>query len=296
MSWFILIFISVNLFSLVGLLDKFFCEKRFKNTYAFATTVNLLSLIFIFGLSFLTDFSFKLGWPLFFALVSGPVYFLMWVLWWKSLASGEISRSAAIFQTSPIFNALLAVIFLGEDLRGFKWLAIFLIVAGAVICSWEKGKTKNGFNRVYLLVILSALIGAVGNLISKIALREINPFAIYALSYYVSLPLFLGFLTKQEVLQEIRENLKEKRRFLILFSRSFLAFLAICFFYLALSSGPLSLIAAINGSSPLFVFIYSTLISLFWPKIIREELTKSVLFSKTIAIILIVSGVVLINL
>jgi uncharacterized membrane protein len=279
----------------VGLLDKFFCEKRFKNTYAFATTVNLLSLIFIFGLSFLTDFSFKLGWPLFFALVSGPVYFLMWFLWWKALRSGEVSRLTAIFQTSPIFNALLAVIFLGENLRGFKWLAIFLIVAGAIVCSWEKSKTTNGFNKIYLLVILSALIGAVGNLISKIALREINPFAIYALSYYVSLPLFLGFLTKREVLEEIRENLKEKRIFLILFLRSFLAFLAICFFYLALSSGPLSLIAAVNGSGPLFVFLYSTSLSIFWPRIIKEELSHQVLFSKALAIILIVSGVVLIN-
>lgn len=296
MSWFILIFIAVNLFSFVNLFDKFFCEKRFKNIYSFAVTVNLLSFIFITGLIFFSPLSFSWGWPLFFALLSGPVYFVMWLLWWKSLANFEVSRVAAIFNTRPIFTALLAVLFLGESLTNLKWLAILFIVIGAIICSWDSKKDKTVFDLTYFLIILSALLAALGDLFSKFALKEINPFTVYLLSYYATLPLFITLLFKKGVIQELKINLSNKKTFLVFLTRVFISFISICFFYLALASGPISFVIAITGGGPLLVFIYATLISLFWPKVIKEELTKSVLIAKALAIILIVGGVVLINL
>lgn len=294
MSWFVLIFISSIFFSLCNLFDKFFCEKKFKNVYAFASAVTLLSTVFILGLSFFIDFSFTVGRALVLTIVSGPIYFLMWVLWWQSLKSGEVSRSIAIFNTAPIFNAFLATLFLGEQLGGLKWVAIFLIVAGAIICSWE---TKNirGFNPTYSLAVLAAMVGAVGNAISKSAIGEIGPFAMYAISFYASLPLYLFLLLRKEVLAEVKANLGERKIRIALFVRSLLGVSAICFFYLALSSGPVSLVAAVNAIGPLLVFIYSIIISLFWPKILKENLTHKVLFLKAIAIIFVVVGVTLLS-
>lgn len=290
MSWFVLILISTNLFAVINLFDKFFCAKKFKNTLAFAVFNCLLSVIFILGLSFFINFSYPIGWPLFLAISSGPVYFLMWVLWWQSLKGGEISRSVTIFNVAPIFNAFLAVLFLAE----LKWLAILLIVAGAVICSWESN-ARSRFNYAYILVVLAAIAGAVGNVLSKFAMREIGPLAIYAISFYASLPLYLFLLTKKGVLAEVKASLKTKELVIVLFLRSLINFIAICFFYLTLSSGPVSLVAAVGGIGPLLVFIYSTAVSLFWPKFIKEELHRQALFSKTVAITLIVIGVVLIN-
>lgn len=294
MSWFWLIFIAVNLFSVNNLFDKFFCGKKFKNTYAFATSVYLLTAIFMIGLSFFVDFSGLYGWPFVLAIASGPIYFLMWIFYWKALATSEVSRAAAIFNTMPIFNAFLAVIFLNEVLLYRKWLAIFLIVAGAVICSWEN-KVKGRFNRAYLLVVLAAMTSSVGNVISKFAAFQIDALALYPISFFVSLPLYLFLLTKKEVTSEVKVAFNDGKTIGILLLRSLINFAAVCLFYLALKTGPISLVAAVNGIGPLLVFIYSTIVSLFWPRFIKEDLGLKTLFSKAVAIILIVVGVILIN-
>jgi len=255
---------------------------------------NLFLAIFILGLSLFVKISSPPGWPLFMAVLSGPVYFLMWVFWWQSLKSGEISRSVAIFSTAPLFNALLAVLFLGEHLTSFKWLAIFLIVTGAAICSWEN-KPGSRFNFAYILAVLAAIFQAIGNVVSKFAMKEISPLTIYVICFYASLPLYLILLTKRGVLTEVKVNLIDKKVVIGLFFRSFILFMAILLFYLALASGPVSEVSAMGGTGPLFALFYSTIISLFWPKFIKEDLRRQVLLAKTVAIILIVAGVVLIN-
>lgn len=294
MSWFILILIANNLFAISGLLDKFFCSKKFKNIYAFAVLSSLLQLVFIIGLSFFVSFPTIYSRAFILSAITGPVYLLMWILFWKVLATGEVSRASAIFQTAPIYNAVLAIIFLGESLSGIKWLAILLTVAGAVLCSWE-GKGRGRFNRVYLLVVLAAVLGAVGNIISKFTLKQVEPLALYAIAFYASFPLYLLLLAKREVWQEVRTSLQRGRLVAALFARSLVAFSAVCLFYLALSRGPVSVVAAVGGITPLLTFIYSTIVSLLWPKFIKEEIGRRALFLKVVAIVLIVSGVIIIN-
>ncbi len=294
MSWFWLTFINTNLFSLVNLVDKFFCAKKFKNTYSFAAIIYLASAIFILALSFFVDWSGLYGWPFFWALASGPIYFLMWILYWRALATTEVSRVVAIFNIAPIFNALLAAIFLNEVLSGSKWLAIFLIVSGAVLASWEN--KKNGkFDPVYLLVVLAAMVNAVGNVASKFATIQINALSLYPLSFLGSLPLHLWLLTKKEVSLEIKTNLSNKKTTSVILIRSLIAFIAICLFYLAMERGPISLISAVAGIGPLLVFIYSTAMSFFFPHLIKEEISCQALIQKSAAIILIVIGIILIN-
>lgn len=67
------------------------------------------------------------------------------------------------------------------------------------------------------------------------------------------------------------------------------------FFYLALESGPVSLVLGVYGIIPLLVFINSVIIGRFWPKTIHEDLSRSALLVKGTAIFLTVMGIVLIN-
>lgn len=294
MSWFWLILIATNLFAGSDLVDKFLCEKKFKNTYAYAASNLIFSSIFVIGLSMFVDFSHLPGWPLFLALATGPIYFFMWVLFWKALTTSEASRTVAVYNTMPIFNALLAAIFLNEIISGPKWLAIFLIATGAALCTWEK-RVNGRFNVAYLLVVASAFLAAIGNVTSKFVTSQIDPLTVYPLSYFGSLPFYLFPLYKREIRTEIKTNLKNKKALTTLFIRNLIAFVAVCLFYLAIAKGPIYLVMAINGTGPLFVFLYATLASLFLPQYIKEELRSEVLFQKAIAIILVVGGIVLIN-
>lgn len=295
MSWLVLILAATNLFAVSNLLDKFFCGKKFKNVYAFALTIYLLSAIPVSGLLFFVDFSWHFSWPFFWAVLSGPVYFIMWVLWWQALRGAEVSRAAVVFNTAPVFAAILAVIFLGESLVMAKWLGIFLIVGGAGLCSWEN-KGRGGFKKTYILVILAAIISAVGDVISKLAMKEFSGLAIYVISFYASLPLYGWLLRKEGVWLEVRENLGERKVLGGLFLRVLVAFAAICLFYLALEKGPVSLVIAVTGIGPLLVFLYATGLSFFRPKFIKEEIGKKALIWKGLAVALAVLGVVLVSL
>ncbi len=296
MSWFSAIILATLLFSLINILDKFLCSRKFKNNYAFAIATNFFAWIFLIWLVPFIDFSNSSGWPLLIALVSGLVYLAMWIFFWKALEGGEVSRVTAIFNVRPIFTSFLSIIFLGELVGIGKWLAILLIVSGAMICSWEKiSSRKQGFNKVYLLIVLSALMAAAGDILSKFALVKINPYAVYIWSAVVVIPLLFLFLGSSQVREELRLNLKDKQSLLVLVLRGFISVVAVCFFYLALTKGPASLVIPVGASGPILVFLFSVVLSSFWPKFIKENITPQVLLQKALAIFLIVGGVILIN-
>ena len=294
MSWFWLIFIATNLFAVSDLIDKFVVSKKFKNAFAFALTNFLFSTLFVLFLVPLVDFSGGSGWPLWLGFSTGLIYFLMWIFLWLAMIRAEISRVMAVFNLVPVFNAFLAMIFLSEQIAGWKWLAMLLIIVGATICSWES-KAKNRLSKAYLLALLAAFFSAVGNVSSKVASNYISALALYPISQLGGLPFNLLLLRKKGVWQETRTNLRNWQIVRVLLLRNLFNFIAVVFFYLAIGQGPISLIMAVYGITPFLIFLYATLVSRFRPDLIKEELTRQALFAKALAIIFIVSGVILIN-
>jgi hypothetical protein len=59
--------------------------------------------------------------------------------------------------------------------------------------------------------------------------------------------------------------------------------------------GPVSLVQAIGGTTSFFVFAFGVMLSLFFPKLGREDLSKPALIRKGVAVVLIVAGVILIG-
>lgn len=298
MSWFSLTLITTILSSINSLFDKFFCEKKFKNVLSYLLLGNFLQIGYFFLLFLKADYKNATGLPLLLTLISGPIFLLMWVANYQGLKTVEVSRAAAIFNINIIFSTLLAIILLNEKLTSLKLLAIILIFIGASLCSYENDKAKK--NQViqsgYLFIILSALISSVGGTLTKYATGKIFPLTVYFLSSLSGLPIFLASLFKKEIFEEFKMSLKNKRIILPMFLNRTLAFIAVCFYYLAVSKGPISLITAILvGVSPMLIFLFSTFLSFFFPKIIKEKITKEVLVQKLVAIGLIVGGVVIIN-
>jgi len=295
MSWISLAFISINLFALGSIFDKYFCSKKFKNVYSYMLTANLLSLIYVIALTSVTKYENLSGWPLFATIISGPIFFLQWLLLYKALSTAEVSRVAVVLNIAPVFTASLAAIFLNEAITSAKLLAILTIITGAAICSYEKKGGKFKLNTAYIYVILAALTAAIGANLSKFAISQINPYAVFTISFYAGLPFVLLLLFKKNILIEVKKNLASKKTFITLLIARLFTFSAITLFYLAIAKGPVSLVAAINGSGPVFIFIYSIIFTLFFPKIIKEKITPVILTQKALAIILIIIGVIIIR-
>lgn len=296
MSWILYTILTVIFFSISNVFDKIFISKKYKNIYSFAVVINIIYLIFFSIVGYFIKDTFIFNQGLYWTVAAALCYFGMWICWWKGLTTGEVSRVIAIFFTSPIFNALLAIIFLKETLSPLKWLAIFSIVAGAVLSTYEEKKSKLGFNKAYIFALFAAIFASVGNVLSKQAMVYWTPMTVQVVGYLATLPLFLLFLINKQVAQETKQTFTKLKSFMLVFVRGFIGFLAIAAFQLAVGAGPVSLVVALNGTQPMMIFIISTLISFFAPKIIKEELTKRALFTKSAAIVLIVTGAIIISL
>ena len=63
----------------------------------------------------------------------------------------------------------------------------------------------------------------------------------------------------------------------------------------ALMFAPLSLVQAIGSTTTLFVFAFGVVLSLFWPRFSREDLSGRELFQKGAAAALVAAGVALVT-
>lgn len=297
MSWLILIILCAFFFGVVDIIDKYFCGNKIKSVYTISILTGIIGVVYVSSLFFFIPFKVNFGWPLILAAFSQVFYFFLWLCWWQALKTTEVSRSTAIYNSSPLYAAILAVIFLGEQLTFLKWLSIFLIVGGTIFCSYEakKNTTKENFNPMYLLVILAAIFNSLGGIFSKAALETMGPYVVNIVAAYAGIPLFLSLLIKKEARAELKIILKSKEIIVTFIIRGFIAFLGVLLFYWALQAGPASLVIAGFGVNPLFTFLLSLILSRFFPRIIKENITRPVLLVKFLAILLIVSGVILIN-
>jgi drug/metabolite transporter (DMT)-like permease len=81
-----------------------------------------------------------------------------------SMKNLELSEALPLLAVSPAFVALLAFIFVGDNLKLVEWAGIFLIVAGTYILEIKKGESnifapfQNIFRSAKYIYVLSAVV------------------------------------------------------------------------------------------------------------------------------------------
>jgi len=87
----------------------------------------------------------------------------------------------------------------------------------------------------------------------------------------------------------------DKKKISLIYVAEIFGMGGMAFFYLALQRGPVSLVALVGGTQCLFVLVFVTLISILFPKILKEEIDKKTIIIKIISIILMLVGLYLIS-
>ena len=70
---------------------------------------------------------------------------------------------------------------------------------------------------------------------------------------------------------------------------------AVAWSLFAISSGPISVVSALIGTRPIFVFLYSTILSSSMFKVMDEPLERKTITTKIIAIGMVVAGIATIS-
>jgi uncharacterized membrane protein len=301
LSWLVFAFSGPVLWAISVHLDKYLVERFFKHSdvsvlLVFTAFVGLLLLPFIWW--FKPDVIAPGVGSIVVIMMSGILYMGAMLLYLQALQTEEASVVAPFFQASPLFGYVLAYLVLGETLSGRQMAGGALIVLGAVIVSLRFGRVGRGFKlRLALLMLACGFALALSNLIFKM-------FAIEVEFWTTTFWMFVGEAVFGAALLCVPSY---RRQFLDLLRNNTAALLSIngsnelinlgggLGNRYALLFAPLSIVQAIGSTTTLFVFAFGILLSVFFPRFSREDLSGRELAQKGIAAAFVAAGVALVT-
>jgi EamA-like transporter family len=230
--------------------------------------------------------------------LAGILYMTALLLYLRALQSDEASVVAPFFQAGPLFGYVLAYVVLGETLTRQQMAGGAMIIVGALIVSFRLGQSMKMFKaRLAVRMLVCGFIMALASLIFKI-------FAIRVEFWTTTFWMFLGEGLFGAALLMIPSY---RRQFTALLRANTAALLSINASNELINLGgglgnryallfaPLSIVQAIGSTTTLFVFAFGVLLSVFFPKLGREDLSGGELAQKGIAALIVAAGVALVT-
>ena len=248
----------------------------------------LINIVFLWGLTFLVVplSSVNSASILIFVVVGFFQPGLTRLLTYKGIDALGVALTDPIRATTPLFSAMMAILFLGEDITLAVVVATLMIIAGITLLSWRAGSMKLTGSAVYLWypIAASALAGA-SQVVRKFGLAAVpHPFIAAAVTATSSL--IVSLLTMWYV-EKTQETWKMNRKcFGWFLAAGVIVSLAMICIYSALDLGKVSVVIPISSTGPFFSLI---LTAIFLRDV--ERVTPRIVFSAA----MIVAGVMMIT-
>lgn len=211
-----------------------------------------------------------------------------------ALKIDEATFVVPFYQTVPIFGFILAYFILGETLTRTQIFASIAILFGALVLSFDiQNKSIRFKKKVVILMITASLFYAISDVLFKFVAIERGFWISTFWSLVGKVLIGIVFFTFISSYRKQFLNLLKKAKAKILYLNSInetITILADSTSQYAILLAPVVLVLLVNSFQPLFVFIIGIAITLFFPKIGRESMSKSVLIQKSLGICIIVLG------
>ena len=297
MDWTTIAILSAATFSIVNIIDSHLLTKRMPSFRAFILMVSVLHMTYAIVALNVFPLPEDLGtWPLLATLFSGLLRAASITIMLYILRSTEVSQVIPVIYIYPIFVALAAGILLGESLHPLQWLAVVIVVAGAVMVSVNKspaGKTRWP-GKIFLLLIVASLCMAGGDITSKYALEYISFWNNFSVAAICMAAAFLVMSLRPGVIREIARMERKKSTLPLMLINEAMAPVAILLSFWAIQMGPVSLVSAVIGSRPVFVTIFSLVLGRVFPDFLIRSGGRWLWLLRLIAAVMIFGGIALI--
>ena len=231
----------------------------------------------------------------------GFIWSIALTLMFIVLRGEEVSRVTPVWQTSPIFATLFAFAFLDEDIPASGWVAVLLVAVGAVAISlrFRKGHTVVATWPLLIVLVGAAMIGGAQNLL-KLSAQELP---VWENLWMRGFGLSTGMLilgsrpSSRKNLWAFLSGGKTWQKVGLFASESLAPFIGNLLFFVALVTGPISLVSALIGSRPVFVLAITIVLAVaVKAEILPESMGKTDIIVKLAGTAAIVGGVVIIAL
>lgn len=293
-TWVLFAIAAYTLNAVNGVLDKFMLSKRVGEPLAYAFYSSLTSLLVVvlipFGVKFL-DLK-----TLVFALLSGISFSVALYFYFQAIKASSVSRILPIEGGFiPVFTLILAAVFLNEQLTIMQYVAFIFLVIGAIVIS-----VKKEAHHLHPVALMSAVLAAASFAISFTSLKFVYMHTNFLSGLFWSrmgmgfVPLVILLTPLRKRLVKVGEKSSNSSRGIFVFSKV----AAACSTLLenwAISLGSVSLVKALQGTQYVFLLILTSVLSLYFSKILKEKITTAILVQKLIAIGIISFGLILLT-
>lgn len=313
MNWLIIALVAYFLLAIANLIDKFLVEKVLGSARAYTFLASIMGLLVFVAAPW------TLNWPgltmFIFNIVLGGFFTLALLFLYAALRRGEASKILVLVGGStPIFSAPLAFMFLGDVFSARQVIAISLLFIGLLIIAFLPSRNKNFWEKIYsrlslkstkpqlgvLLAVLSGLAYAIFFVGSKYAYQGQEFLSAFlwtrlGAALFASLILF-SKRARQEISAIFKPNKgNNKKQGLLVVNQGLGAFGFILQNY-AIYLGPVAIVNALQGVQYVWIIILGALISIFAPKVLKEDLSRNIIIKKILAILIISAGLYLLTL
>ncbi len=286
------------IWAFTSVIDKIVISKGYiKSPFVYIVLNGLMNILLIFLLPFFgleplkfTDFLI--------AMFAGISLSAAVTLYYKAVQYDEISRIKIIFQMEPILILGLSFLLLGEVLTKSNMAGFLFLFAAGIIVAYKKERSSFRMSRAFYYILIAMVLGALYYVSSK-HIFNVTGFWSGFLWLRLANSSALAVLLAPSVRREFAETFKNMKKSIIglLGFKMLIDFSAFVFANYALLKGSASLVGVFESAvAPLFTFILALFLTIYFPRIIKENIDKRAVFTKLLALILIVLGVVLVNL
>ncbi len=298
MSWIIYTIFGVLLFSITNYVEKFIIDKKIKEPLFLAITSGPTYLIFAIAI-FLFAHINPVTFVQFAALISSGIFLILYLLpYYTALKSEETSRLIPLFEFVPIFVLIFSFIFLKEKLEIKELVGFAFILTGGIGISLKKFDLGIfALRKSFFLLILSSLFYSVVPILFKYVVLSLDfwtAFFYQSIGAFIGTVLILFYPPYRKIFRKQWKKLPVLPTFFLFLNHGIGSFgeLAISFAYFL---APVALVTVIAGTQPFFVLLIGVILSVWFPHIIEEDIKKSTILLKFIAIALIFIGAFLIQ-
>jgi uncharacterized membrane protein len=199
------------------------------------------------------DFTGQAFWAFFLAGAVGASFGK--VFYYRGIDKVGASKATSVKNSSPLLTAILAVVFLGEDVNGFILAGILTIILGIAVLTQTRESGGRSVDRLqyFLFPLIAALCFGINPIFKKIGMNAASLPVLGALITQTTALAFMIFLGKFMGLKPRWQRISGKGLILLTLSGATEAFGSL-FTFFALGYGPAALLSPIWRISPLITF------------------------------------------
>ena len=290
MEWYVFALLAPAFWAMNNVFLKFLITNKFRSSYSTIVTISSIDATFALTISLLTPIEALFPYSIV-AFMAGLLPLTAFWFYSKAILAEEISRVATLFQLIPVFVVFLSVVFLNEVVGVQKYLGIGLVVLASTLISYRKSFGK-AFSGAAKFMTPFALIIAVYTIVDKYLLGLLNFWSVFfwnILGTFCGAIMLLSRPKLRKIFHDTISSIAKKIVLVTIVGEGMYVAGTVCSL-VALSLVEAPLASAFFGLQPFYVFFYVLFLSIFLPRILKEEINKLTLVLKISAIALIFVG------